>query len=472
MTSGVGTTILSFRFVFNQVLSLLVLRARLGGQAMFVPLFCWLSCPVGLAQTQDSVQLGADGVRESSGLPDGFQLIEGRYVDIITDLPTDDELRCLPQVFELAMPQWCEAFGVPLDAVNDWHAQAFIMLDRNRFERNGLIPEELPDFPYGFQYGDRMWVSEQPSAYYRRHLLLHEGTHWFMTRHFGSSGPPWLMEGMAEWLGTHRWDPATQQLEMGVIPRNRDEVPFWGRITRIQDQLNEASAPSLEAIMRYGATAHREVEAYAWSWAAVLFMLHHPDTKEAFEAMLRRPMRSDLSQTRWLFAELRSRWPKLRQAWNSLITDIDYGFDPENGSLVFSEASNPLGEATGQVDVDSDRSWQSSGLRVAAGQNLEIRAEGSVVLRQQSGAWLSYADGITLEYHRGQPLGRLMMAIAMPLEQEQPTQRLSVFPVGESAKLTVKAGGEVFFRINESSAELRDNSGQLTVTLRLLSEDR
>ena len=70
-----------------------------------------------------------------------------------------------------------EVFDVPLRNVEDWHAQAFIMLDRDRFTANGLIPAELPDFPYGFQFGDRMWVSEQPSGYYRRHLLLHEGTH-------------------------------------------------------------------------------------------------------------------------------------------------------------------------------------------------------------------------------------------------------------------------------------------------------
>ncbi len=27
-----------------------------------------------------------------------------------------------------------------------------------------------------------------------------------MSRKFGGLGPPWLAEGMAEWLGTHRWD--------------------------------------------------------------------------------------------------------------------------------------------------------------------------------------------------------------------------------------------------------------------------
>ena len=108
-------------------------------------------------------------------LPAGFAKLSGKYIDVVTDLPLSDELRELPAVFDAAVPQWCEAFDLPVASVEAWHVEAFVMLDRQRFISAGFLPENISHFTYGFQYGDRLWVTEQPSAYYRRHLLLHEG---------------------------------------------------------------------------------------------------------------------------------------------------------------------------------------------------------------------------------------------------------------------------------------------------------
>ena len=49
----------------------------------------------------------------------------------------------------------------------------------------------------------------------------------------GAVGPGWYMEGMAELLGTHRWQEG--QLQLRVIPDHRQEVPMWGRIKLVRD---------------------------------------------------------------------------------------------------------------------------------------------------------------------------------------------------------------------------------------------
>ena len=49
--------------------------------------------------------------------------------------------------------------------------------------------------------GAELWLHDQPTAYYRRHLLLHEGTHVFMASFLGGCGPGWYMEGTAELFG-------------------------------------------------------------------------------------------------------------------------------------------------------------------------------------------------------------------------------------------------------------------------------
>ncbi len=257
---------------------------------------------------------------------DKFNKLSSEHLDLITDLPLDDSLRELPEVFDAAMPLWCKFFGADESEVKNWRAKACIMLDRKRFQSAGLLPDSLPPFPHGYQWNDDMWVVEQPSQYYRRHLLLHEGTHWFMFRKFGSAGPPWLMEGTAEWLATHRW--ADGKLQLGVIPHSRDDVPMWGRITLIQNQLASGEAPSMESILRYDNRAHQSVDAYAWSWAAVIFLSHHPHTKKAFLGLLEGQLRNDATPTKALQRDLQSRKAYIRAEWAAMLTGMDYGFQP------------------------------------------------------------------------------------------------------------------------------------------------
>ncbi len=434
-------------------------------QTIHIPnLVCSLTLSLALILADNqSATLCAQQPTAAGELPAGFSKVSGTYIDVITDMPLSDELRELPAVFDAAIPQWCAVFDLPLSAVEAWHVEAFVMLDRQRFISANFLPEAISHFTYGFQFGDRLWVTEQRSAYYRRHLLLHEGTHWIMARKYGRQAPPWLMEGMAEWLGTHRWDGA--KLELGIIPNNRDEVPYWGRTKIIQEQLANGVAPSLESILRYSTTAHQQQEAYAWSWAAVVFLKHHPDTSETFAKLLGQPLQGRDDANRWLFQQLSRRWPTLRQEWNATLSDLDYGFAPHRGLLTVSNEPRQL---TGpqKITIDAARGWQASGFTVEAGTEISIAAEGEFVLAQQPKAWRTYPDGVTLEYYRGQPLGRLLMTTVAPLIREPDfSNPLSIVAVGAGGKYAVTQSGELQFRINEATGDLADNSGTLTISI-------
>jgi hypothetical protein len=398
-------------------------------------------------------------------LPIGFHQLDGKHVRIITDLPLDDELRQLPAIFDAAMPGWRAEFGVKPAATATWRATAYIMLDRQRFQQAGLIPSEVPNFPFGFQYCNDLWVVEQPSAYYRRHLLLHEGTHWFMQRKYGTNGPPWVMEGMAEWLGTHRWDG--ERLTMGVIPVDKQEVPYWGRITLLQQQLQAGTAPSLETILRYDSTAHQRVEAYAWSWAAVVFLKHHPETKQTFEMLLKQPMKDDASLTRWLFARLKARWPELRQEWRAFLTDLEYGYDLARGMLSLDlQKTAVLDDQPVTLEIAADGGWQSAGVRLEASRTVTIECSGQFGVGTQPDVWVSEPDGVTLEYYQGRPLGMILLTTLAPLAKEPEYSRpLNVIGVGRGGEYLLEPG-ELFFRVNESMAGLADNTGTITITIK------
>ncbi len=406
-------------------------------------------------------------------LPAGFAVVSGTHIDVITDMPLSDELRQLPRVFDAAMPQWYEVFDIAQDDLRSnaglgniarpWHVVACVMLDRQRFIDAGLLPTEISTFQHGFQQGDRLWVSEQPSDYYRRHLLLHEGTHWMMWRKYGSQGPPWLAEGMAEWMGTHRWNG--QELHMGIMPTSRDEVPYWGRTKLIQEQLATGVAPTLETILRYSNTAHQQTDAYAWSWAAVVFLKYHPDTADVFAKLLQRSWRTSDEANRWLFQQLRSRWPEVREQWQETLGDLDYGFDVQRGLRKMSRDVQPLNQPQ-TLTVDAADGWQSTGLTVPNGAQITIEATGEYIVGQLPQPWRCTPAGVSLEYYRGQPLGRLMMTTVTPLSREpQFSKPLVVYSVGSGGAFTLIEGGEVLMRINESLGGMADNSGTLRVTI-------
>jgi hypothetical protein len=54
------------------------------------------------------------------------------------------------------------------------------------------------------------------------------------------------------------------------MPLSRDEVPYWGRIKIIKDDVAADRGLSLVDVMKYDAHAHLKVEAYAWCWAAAM----------------------------------------------------------------------------------------------------------------------------------------------------------------------------------------------------------
>jgi hypothetical protein len=403
-------------------------------------------------------------------LDNGLLQIESKYLRLTTDLPISQEIASLPLAFDQAIEQWCRKLDVDPRKAEGAKAAAFLMKDRARFIALELMPPETGNFRHGYQWEDQLFLIEQPSDYYRRHLLLHEGTHWFLWKFLGGNGPPWFSEGLCEQFGTHHWDG--MRLTMGVIPDQRDRFPYWGRLRLIQDSLDEKVAPTLDAILSYSDVAHRTDEPYAWSWAAMLFFTHQPK----YEKILRRvsvpPLDYSNQLTIALKKELSEAWPLVNAEWRLFVSDLDFGYSPEHSlvDLVSVPPQRLSGKAT--VEVRSDRGWQSTGILVEPGQAIRFEAQGSFSIRDRQASdsgtnWKCEPQGISLEYHQGQPLGRLIATIVPVggVAIEHPVGRLTTHSVGRSSTLKVLETGMLLLKINERSAGLADNSGTLSVTL-------
>lgn len=388
----------------------------------------------------------------------GIRKIEGKQLTVYTDLPRGD-VDDYPKVFDLALPQWQSYFNLPADAIAKWRMTVYVVKDKELFRRTGLIDAGLPAFQNGYQRGFEMWVYDQPSDYYRRHLFLHEATHGAMNCLLNGAGPPWYMEGVAELLATHTWDGT--KLTLRHNPRSREEVPFWGRVKIVRDDFAANSGMTLEGILQYDNRAHQNVNAYAWCWAACQFLDNHPQTQKAFRAM-QQQVRLPADDFNRRFVEQISEWDAIAyEQWFLYVQSLEYGSDVA-ASIVEDEVGRllPSGELTAEIDARGG--WQPAGIWVKAGQTYAITAQGKfTIARDADGTpWPCEPNGVTLRYHAGLPLGELLVAVrSTPTGAgEVPTLAIAT-PVGRSKKLTPKIEGGLYFKVNDSPAELGDNDG-------------
>jgi hypothetical protein len=399
----------------------------------------------------------------------GVRKLTSKHLVLYTDAPNSQAVDNLPAEFDKAVPQWAAYFGIDLAKTADWQPRAFLVADGRRFAALGLLPPGHEEFENGISIDSQMWLRDQPTDYYRRHLLLHEGTHTFMTAFLGGCGPGWYMEGTAELLGTHRVDPKNGQLTLGIMPQSRDEVPMLGRIKLIDDAKADHRALSFPAVMALEGRKQLGTEAYAWCWAAAKFLDSHPRYRDRFRELrmiVQDPNFNDLVRQKYA-----KDWADLNAEWQAYIAALDYGFDFERMAIDF-ETGKPLVRAAHTTTIAADRGWQSSGTSLEAGKSYDLKATGryQIAQEQRDGAanpWFSEPGGVTIEYHDGRPLGILLGAVDSrdkPVAVANPTFANPVV-IGLHTTLKPTAGGTLYLRVNDSPSKLDDNRGTITVKI-------
>jgi hypothetical protein len=398
-------------------------------------------------------------------LRDGFKRLERGRLTLITDLPIDDELRSWPDVLDQAIAVWTQQWRLDAVKSQSWHLTAYLIGDRKRFMESGLAPQ-VPNFEDGYQLQDTIFLVEQPSVYYRRHLFLHEATHWAMYRGFGGAGSPWFMEGMADLYGTHRW--SNRSLTLGILPRSAAEVPQWGRFKRLQEMLSRDDVPSLRQIVSYTNDSGNRMDRYVWSWAACVFFSNHPRYRDAFFAAAEPPLDYSMNVSQKLLRSLEDRWPWVVAEWNGFLTDFDFGYDPGRSLPLLENADWKYFDTKESTvcEVSSLRGWQSTGIRLRAGESLQLSADGSCQVGGGANGkpWNSQPQGITIRYFRHQPLGRLMATI-VPMPDGESTKPWQPIAVGRDATIKSEGEGLLLLQINEAAGDLSDNQGSVRVAI-------
>jgi hypothetical protein len=277
------------------------------------------------------------------------------------------------------------------------------------------------------------------------------------------------MEGMAELLGTHRIDPQTGQLTLGIMPRSRDEVPMLGRVKLIQDAIADHRALKLPAVMALDSRKQLGPEAYAWCWAAAKFLDSHPRYCNRFRELLTAVQDQNFNDlVRQKYAK---DWADLNAGWQAYIAALDYGFEFDRMTIEF-EVGKPLAGASQTATIAADHGWQSSRVWLEAGKSYEVSATGrfQIAEEQHDGKttpWSCEPGGITIDYHDGRPLGVLLGAIDARDKLVTGTNPSFANPVvlGLHTVLKPTASGTLYLRVNDSASQLDDNRGTITVKI-------
>jgi hypothetical protein len=391
--------------------------------------------------------------------------LQGTFITLVTDDSRKDQKGKLLETFDEAVPLWAQALDVSAEVLASFRVRIHVFVDRERMEAAGVIPAGLPEFRYGLQRDLHAWVIRNDSEYMTRHLVLHEGLHAFMSWSKGGLGAGWFCEGSAEWLATHRWQNG--KLEIGMIPNSPEETPYWGRIGLIEQARRKNQVPGLDAVLQYRSSPTANTEMYAWSWALMRMLESYPEYRPLWREALVRYGKDEERFNHELLAQLdkADRGVSLATKWQVWVWELAYGFEIENHRLQRAEISPPdnVSAKNREAEIQANQGWQAVCM-MRAGDRLQIRATGRIVLGHAPKPWTSYPEGITVTYCGGRPLGELQ---AMRCDESTPLccPRPQVIPVGQRTTVIAEQDGWLWMRCNDFSNSRSDNEGSYRVSL-------
>ncbi len=402
----------------------------------------------------------------------GLRVVEGKYLTLITDLPASREIDELPKIADAAVPKLRAHFELPARSLDRWRVRACLMQNDETFIATELLPGDRAEFPNGLSVGYRLWLHEQTTADYRRHLLLHELTHSFMATQLGGCGPGWYMESMAEHLGTHTWNAETGEVTLGVMPTNRDGFAMWGRTKLVRDAIDAGRGRSITVVMKTDNTRALTTEEYAWCWALAKLLDTHPRFQARWRSLAGNVLDPDFDKR--FYATFADDWSHLDSEWRLFTTQLDYGYDIKRETIDF-KFGRPLVGPQSECKIATDRGWQSTGWLVEAGRRYKLVATRQFIVSHEPDGtpWPCSADGVTLDYHDGRPLGQLLATVD-PRTADKVARQLGTnafwqpTPLGTDVVYEPTASGTLYLRVNDSPAKLAENEGELAIEIRRL----
>lgn len=266
-------------------------------------------------------------------------------------------------------------------------------------------------------------------------VIQHECVHGICHLAFGSTGPTWLSEGLAE-LGQYwRADDQTVDLPPPVVAHLQHAEP--------KRTLLEIAEP--------GRTASGTWQDYAWRWAVCHLLANNPNYSSRFV-----PLAIGLMERRPGVSFESVYGPVAKEVsfeYDQFLATLGNGYRSDLTAWPWTATFQKLsGSAEKTVPIKARAGWQAARVLVEPGTTYDVMAEGR---------WRIAAAGQPLDADgEADGRGRLVAAVFADF-------RLSAeVPLGREASFEPPVAGQLFLRCADAWTELADNDGELRVTIR------
>lgn len=275
-------------------------------------------------------------------------------------------------------------------------------------------------------------------------VIQHECTHGFCHMAFGSTGPTWLAEGVAE-LGNYWKDgESAVDVDPGVMGYLRQAEPKRG--------LLEIATPGPEPSGTW--------QDYAWRWALCHMLANNPNYSDRFK-----PLAISLMEERPGVSFESVYGPVAKEVafeYDQFLRTVGNGYRADLVAWPWKARFRPLaGTASQTATVKANAGWQASGIMVERGTDYTVDAEGE---------WKTAAAG-TACTAAGDDSGRGRLEGAVLIDRDEEFILSPVFPLGAEGMFTAPADGRLVLRCSDDWTELADNSGEIEVALRRAARD-
>ncbi len=367
-----------------------------------------------------------------------------------TDLPERDAQQLLDKM-ETMLRIVSGYWGAPsrktieccvVSNADTWPAELLPAPVRPHVQNGGLTVAQ------GVRIGRQMNVSAVSYASSRFGTPQHEAVHAYCYQTFGSTGPTWYAEGMAE-MGNY-W----------VENNSGVNTPDY-----VIDFLRNSDRPSIDEITSLDQASGDGWRNYAWRWALCHFMVNNSNYSDRFRTY----GISLLNGKRQTFGSaFDSQRKELEFEFGFFLDHLQSGFDCRRCSWDWkSRFRTPRTDRPLSATIKADRGWQPAVLRMVPGQKYRIEWDGtwntnSTQSRPDSSP--KSPDQPSTEESPGQQLlkGCVML-------QGQKLQLSEPFEVHSGKSFAGEFAGDLYLRCPDSWDSLEGNSG--TVRLQISAEN-
>lgn len=266
-------------------------------------------------------------------------------------------------------------------------------------------------------------------------VIQHECTHGFCHLAFGSTGPTWLAEGLAE-MGQY-WK--VDKLAVDANPR----VIAYLQASEPKRKLLEIAIP--------GRVDPGTWKDYAWRWALCHLLANNPNYADRFKPLAMALMKQQEAAS---FQTVYG--PTARQIafeYELFLDSLDNGYRADLCAWQWNQKFAPLsGKRRTQVEISAAGGWQASGVLLEKGVSYDLAAVGDWKIAKDGGQYDADGD------QAGR--GRLVAVVFNDFQLSDPIQ------IGKLKSFSSPTGGQLFLRCQDDWNKLSDNSGKLIVHIR------